>query len=129
MKAFGVALLYASIIGIFMGLMFGGIARADDLPDPPTTALQIGEPAPFSGLLLSELRFTALTASEITLESVESKLGAERQANKDLKVVLDSCLRDEQEGGPWYTTFWAGAAVGVGVAILVGWLGSEAEWW
>jgi len=43
--------------------------------------------------------------------------------------VLDSCLGDEQEGGPWYTSFWAGAAVGVGMAILVGWLGSKAEWW
>lgn len=128
MKSFWVALLYAAIIGLFMAIMFGSIsiAEADDLPDPPTTVLEIGEPAPFSGLLLSELRFTKLTASEITLKSVGLKLRSEQRANKDLKVVLESCLQDE---GTWYTSFWAGAAVGVAAAILVGWLGSEADWW
>lgn len=102
-------------------------ARADE-PER-TLSLESGQPAPFSGLLLTDLRFAELKTAELELAGTEIKLQQERTAYEDMKVVANACIEELEEGGPWYTSFWAGAAAGIGTAVLVGWLGLEVGWW
>jgi len=104
-------------------------ADPPELTERPLTVVQAGDPAPFAGLLLTDLRFAELKQAELTVNNAKFRALQEQKTREDLQVVLDACLQVEREGDPWYATFWAGAAVGIGVAILVGWLGVEAEWW
>jgi hypothetical protein len=103
-----------------------GAPRLPDLSrtGPMLTVINAGDVAPFSGLLLSDERYAVLKLAELERSDAEFRVEQERRARKDLQVVLDSCLLlDEEDGGEWYETFWAGAVFGVGAAILVGWLG------
>lgn len=82
-----------------------------------------GDTAPFSGLLLRDKRFAELKLAELRVDNAEYEAKTEKQTREKLEVVLDSCLQDEDSGGGFFDSFWGGMAVGVGAAILVGWLG------
>ena len=135
------ATLYLSTLAVSWLLPLAAVAQADgqtggflppgasETPALPgassaLTVINAGDLAPFSGLLLSDERYAALKMAELEKTDAEFRAEQERRTRADLQVVLDSCLLlDEEDGGEWYETFWAGAVFGVGAAILVGWLG------
>lgn len=83
-----------------------------------------GDTAPFTGLLLHDFRYAELKSAELRVNDAEATAKQEKRTREDLETVLNACLLVEKvdEGG---LGFWAGMAIGVGSAILVGWLGYE----
>lgn len=100
-----------------------GVSVADD--ESPVLVVR-GDVAPFTGLLLRDTRFAALKAVELRVNDAEYRAKQEKRTREDMEKVMNACLRTESSGGGgFFDSFWGGMAIGVGAAILVGWLGYE----
>ena len=87
------------------------------------------KPAPFTGLLVPEKRFTQLLEAELKLDSTEQKLAAQVRFTDSLETMYKKKLEEAAAGPAWYETpsfnRWLGFTIGIVVTGLVVWGGTE----
>lgn len=104
----------------------------------PSFSVQSGEkvvmvekdnPAPFTGLLVPELRFTKLLEAEITAEKLAGELKIQKDLTDNLEQVYNEKLREAVKPLKWYETpafnRWLGFGIGIVVTGLAVWGGIE----
>lgn len=86
-------------------------------------------PAPFTGLLVPELRFTKLLEAEITAEKLAGELKIQKDLTDNLEQVYNEKLREAVKPLKWYETpafnRWLGFGIGIVVTGLAVWGGIE----
>lgn len=87
------------------------------------------KPAPFTGLLVPEGRFTKLLEAELKLDTTEQKLQAQIRFTDSLENMYKKKLEEAAQGPEWYEepsfNRWLGFTIGVVVTGLVVWGGVE----
>lgn len=87
------------------------------------------KPAPFSGLLVPEARFTQLLEAEIKVSELEARLKAEQRFGISLEDMYKSKLAEATKPLAWYETasfhHWLGFTIGVAVATVAIYGGSR----
>jgi hypothetical protein len=83
-------------------------------------AIKKDDPAPFTGLVVKEKRFTELVEAELTATDLRVKLDIQERTSKGIEEVFERRLRQATEPPPWYKTnefnFWVGFTLGIVVA-------------
>lgn len=99
---------------------------SEDLEPAPMTVvvpLLKGADAPFSGLLVPEVRFRQMLLAEATSEAFQEKLEVERKAYDELERTYYLALEEASRPKPWYQSpeinRWLGFGAGVLVTSLV----------
>jgi hypothetical protein len=82
------------------------------------TPLLKGKPAPHSGLLVLEGRFTKMLEAELTAKSIGGTLEIERKLRDDLESLYTRKLEEATKPEPWYKSGWI--YFGLGVLVTVG---------
>jgi len=91
-----------------------------DPADKPAdvTPLLKGKPAPHSGLLVLEGRFTRMLKAEQRVKTVDGTLEIERKLRADLEALYTRKLEEATKPEPWYKSGWI--YFGLGVLVTVG---------
>lgn len=84
--------------------------------------LMKGQPAPFSGLLVTEGRFTSLLEMEIEASDLAGQLEIQKRLTSNLEVLYTRKLEAAVEEPAWYEkpsfNRWLGFGIGVAVTVL-----------
>lgn len=92
-----------------------------------TTALIMGEPAIYTGLLVGEKRFSQLMKAELDAEDFRIKLGIERRAAKAIEATYKAAMKELAKPIPWYMKPWfnriLGSVIAAGLVLLSVWVG------
>jgi len=87
------------------------------------------KPAPFSGLLVPEARFTQLIAAEIRVNELEARLKSEQRFSISLEDMYKSKLAEATKPLAWYETasfhHWLGFTIGAALATVAIYGGSR----
>jgi len=87
------------------------------------------KPAPFTGLLVPEARFTQLLEAEIKLSEAEARLKAEQRFSVSLEDMYKSKLAEATKPLAWYESasfhHWLGFTIGAAIATLAIYGGSQ----
>ena len=93
------------------------------------TVLEEGKPAPYTGLLVKENRFTELVEAEIEVQELTAMLKAQRQLSSTLEHFYLDKLDEAYKPLKWYQTKefhrWTGFVLGVAVTTAAIWGGAE----
>ena len=97
--------------------------------EPDVVPMAQGQPAPWSGLLVREGRFSAMLKLQLDVEELRVKLQVrERLFDSSVKALQDQLakaqadLNQRAQPEPWYKSRWLVWCVGlvVGMAVAVG---------
>lgn len=88
--------------------------------DKPADVIPLlkGNPAPHSGLLVLEGRFTLMLKAEQRVKTVDGELEIERKLRDDLEALYTRKLEEATKPDPWYKSGWI--YFGLGVLVTVG---------
>lgn len=82
-------------------------------------ALEAGRVAPFSGLLVPELRFIELLEAEVKVDSARAKAEAAIQYATEIERIYKDRLRESAAPQPWYKSPEYNLIIGFGLGLIV----------
>jgi hypothetical protein len=101
-----------TLVAFFSTTLGANIALADDI-----TPIKKDDPAPFTGLLVPEARYTKFLDAELEAEDLRGKIVIERKEHAAVENILQSSLEKATKPPPWYKTtefnFWVGFVLGM----------------
>lgn len=111
----------------FLGVLAPGVLLGQEPPsvvDPLDTPyvvipLVASETAPFSGLLVPEIRFRELVYHEGAMDALREKLAAERKAYQSLERLYFQVLDEAARAKPWYQSVELNRWLGFGAGVLI----------
>lgn len=88
-------------------------------PTQDVVPVSKGEAAPFTGLLVPELRLTSLLEAEVKAEGLAKDLKLQLRYNESLEQMFSEQLKKATAPMPWYTDYRLHLTVGfiIGVAV------------
>ena len=114
----------AALLAWLIFILSNGPALAQDV-----VPVKEGDPAPFSGLLVKEARFTKMLEAELSVEELSGKLKIQEGLTSKLELIYSTKLEEAVKPLPWYQgpefNKWLGFFLGVAVTSLAIWGGSE----
>jgi len=116
---------------ILIALLLSAPIFAQDLATPPQDNAPIlkKQPAPFSGILVPESRFTEYLDLELQIEELEARLRIQENLVLEVEKVYTTKLEAATRPEKWYATSefnrLLGFIVGVGVTVAVFFAGAE----
>jgi hypothetical protein len=109
---------------VVISLSMVGQAWADDV-----TPQKAGEPAPFTGLLVPEARFTELLEAEIELVKLKKQQKIDEKYMLNLEDMYKKQLTEATKPPKWYETpsanRWFGFTIGIVVTALAVYGGAQ----
>lgn len=94
-------------------------------PEPDIVVLKAGDPAPFTGVLVPEVRFTRYLELDMKVQDLEGRLKIQMKLGGDLDLYYTKQMAKLAEPPAWYQgtelNRWVGFFIGVGVTALALW--------